>query len=167
MGIFPASVPLENPQWHIKIAPFVCKIAVLNNLWCHFCTERANYHQIYPKWTRQKMQNWKILWWIGSASPHPFGFTIEPFLLPPLHCNPVDIYLKKREVFKKNQMWKNYCAVGKCGERGGVRRPPCARIYHLPASPNLLCLCGRLTICWQNSNSEAYTSPIEDDLNPN
>jgi len=113
VGIFPASVPLENPQWHIKIAPFVCKIAVLNNLWCHFCTERANYHQIYPKWTRQKMQNWKILWWIGSASPHPFGFTIEPFLLPPLHCNPVDIYLKKREVFKKNQMWKNYCAVGK------------------------------------------------------
>ena len=47
-GASTASVPLENPQWHIKIALFVCKSAALNNSWSHFCTERATRRSNLP-----------------------------------------------------------------------------------------------------------------------
>jgi len=120
------------------------------------------------QWTRQKMQNWRNCDGLAVPDPpfRPYNSTLL-FLHP--HCVVIlkpFIWRIERGFHKKNQMWKNYCAVGMCwcGERGGVHRPSCARILRLTKPPLAV---GRLTTCWKNSSSEAYTSPIEDDLNPN
>merc|ERR1712018_20372 len=78
VGIFPASVPLENPQWHVKMAPFVCRVAALNTSWCHFYTERAKLPSNLPNErdrrckTEEIVMDWQCL-------THPFGLTIVPF----------------------------------------------------------------------------------------
>ena len=111
MGIFPASVPLENPQWQAKMALFAGEGAALNAYGAIFVQSEQQITIKSAQWTRQKMQNWEILCWIVSGSP-PFRLTFPNrsfLLLPHCHRNPVKSYFSyfwrmEQNIHKKYQV---------------------------------------------------------------
>jgi len=119
-----ASVPMETPQWHIKMALFVCEVAAFSTSWGHFCIERARKRSNLPNERDTRCKTKKLC--DGSAvPPSPFrpAFSNRSFSLFPPIIVILWIHLSEewREVLqKKNQCWRK--VLRSCGKREFHRR---------------------------------------------
>merc|ERR1712110_1374657 len=159
-----ASVPMETPQWHIKMALFVCEVAAFSTSWGHFCIERARKRSNLPNERDTRCKTKKLC--DGSAvPPSPFrpAFSNRSFsLFPPSSLSCEFIYLKNGEKFykRKTNVEEKYCAVAESESFIGAPTTLC----QLPELP--LCAAHSLTSCWRTVLPSTHTSyAIEDDLN--